>query len=172
VPSDVSSLDGLCSALLAACVAALATTDAGVPERQFVSAGQPAFDCGDFVAVQSLTLGLADTQPLQPMLQPAQRVHSVSLNLTTLIAYAIRCVPTLDTRGNPPTAAALTAAARVTNQDGFAIWNHLKRTVRDGSLFPGCRTPVFFDGGLSLVPSGARAGWQFTLRVEIEGIAV
>jgi hypothetical protein len=170
VPSDVSSLDGLCGTLLAACVAALATTDAGAPDRQFVSAGQPAFDCGDFVAVQSLMLGLAETQPLQPMLQPAQRVHSASMNLATLVAYAIRCVPTLDARGNPPSAAALSAAARVTNQDGFAIWDHLKKAIRDGSLFPGCRTPVFFDGGLSVVPSGARAGWQFTLRVELEGI--
>jgi hypothetical protein len=168
--STVDSLNDLCVQMLAAIEAALATTDAGVPGRQFVSAGTPAFDCCPFFCVHSLTLGLADTQPLFPPLEPAQRAHRASVNLAALHAYVIRCVPVSNDAGVPPAAADLTASGKAINQDGWAVWNHLKQAVRDKTLFPGTKTDVFFDGAVALDPAGGCGGWLFTVRVELGGI--
>jgi hypothetical protein len=169
--STVDSLNDLSVGLLAAVADALAVTNAGAPSRQFVSPGTPAFDCCPFICVHPLTLGLADTQPLFPPLEPSLRPHRNSINLVALHAYTIRCVPVPSENGDPPTVAALTAAGKAISQDGWAVWNHLKQAVRDGSLFPGVLTDVFFDGGVQLDPAGGCGGWLFTVRVQLDGIA-
>lgn len=173
MPNPVSSIDtlnDLSMGLLAAVEAALATTAAGVPGRQFVSPGTPAFDCCPFFCVHPLILGLADTRPLFPPLEPSQRPHRASINLVAFHAYVIRCVPVPNDNGDPPPAADLTASGRTISQDGFAVWDHLKKAVRAGSLFPGDLTDVFFDGGVQLDPAGGCGGWLFTVRVQLDGI--
>lgn len=169
--STVASLNDRAGELLQAVVDALDTTPARAPADRFVSPGTPAFDCCPFVCVQTLTLGLADTAPLQPPLQPAQRAQLGNVNLATLVAYIVRCVPVPDDGGNPPSAAALTAAGTTMNADGWAVWNHLKKAVAGQTLFAGCRSFVYFDGGIALDPAGGCGGWTFTVRLEIAGIA-
>jgi hypothetical protein len=169
--STAASLYERATELKQAVLEALATTAAGAPDRHFVSPGIPAFDCCPFVCVQTVTLGLADTSPLQPPLQTAQRAQIGNVNLAALIAYVVRCVPVPDDDGSPPSAAALDASGATVNADGFAVWNHLKHAVADQTLFPGCRSFVYFDGAVALDPAGGCGGWTFTVRLEIPGFA-
>lgn len=160
----------LCVEYLTACLAALADTPAGPPSRFYISPGPPAWDCCDQLTVHTGGLVVADTFPLQPMLAPGHRVQNQGrVNLVYLVATILRCAPTLGENGELPDVAAFNTAARQTNADLWAIWNHLTRAKRDGTLFQPDQVEVFFDPAVALNQQGGCAGWAIQLRVSLEG---
>lgn len=166
--STVNSLFDLALDLLAAGDEALATTDAGAPARSYISPGIPTFDylC-DTLTVYIPSLSEESTSPLNPAPSTGWRHRRGRINLAGLTIISARCGPT----GDAPTANQLTAAAKKSYDDGWAIWNVVTQKIKDGSLFGGGCSDVHYDGGISLTPQAGLVLWQMTLRVELGGYA-
>jgi hypothetical protein len=173
-----TDLYDLCVELLDACAEAVTST--GFPiERAYVSPGPPPWDC-EQLTVHAGGPVPGDTAPLQPPLQPAHRVDAVGqVNMVTLVATVVRCcVPIMDEDAQGPwypPAADIEAAAKVTLDDVWAIWNHVATRKRDGTLFAwpdraGHQTrECAFDPAFPIATSGGCAGWQLQFRVQLSG---
>lgn len=174
VVSDVSSMYDLAVDLLDAVVAAMGTTDAGAPDRSFVSPGAPAFEtqCAQ-AAVQVISLTEEQTRDLSPAMQPGLRHFRGRVNLVGLVAYTLRCAEVSEGNQNvyqPLFDATLGEQARAVYQDGWAVWNHITRAINNGTLFDGGNcTDVHFDGGTPFEPEGGLIGWRFALSLELGG---
>lgn len=173
VASTVSSMYELAESYLHAIVAAMTTTDAGAPDRAFVATDTPVFEgyCAQ-AAVYIPTLTEEVTGPLAPSGQVGQRFHRGRVNLVAMTGYAVRCADISE--GNqqgyqPPFDATLNAQARAIYQDGWAIWNYVTTLLRDDLLFSGPCGITHFDQGKPLTTAGGQIGWQFAIRVELNG---
>ena len=171
--STVTSMYDLADSLLNAVAAAMATTDGGAPDRQFVALGAPVWDtmCSQ-ACVQMPSLTEAATRDNSPALQPADRHSRGSVNLIGMTAYAIRCIESSQDNSQnymPPDDAQLSREAKIGYEDGWAIWNYVKRSINNGTLFGGPCGFVYFDGGVPVTPAGGLGGFQFTCRVELGG---
>lgn len=166
----------LAQELLDACESALDTLPAlgldGIPDRSFVSPGEPAADCCPQLTVHGVSLTEAATEPTgQGGLATGRRASYSRLNHVALIVTLFRCVPVPDTglaTFRPPEVTALEEAARQIYADGWAIWNHTFNLIRAGLLFSLCRE-VFTDGGRMLPQQGGCGGWVFQWRVALDG---
>ena len=168
--STVSTLFDLAEELLTVCEDALATTEAGPPTVTYISPGVPTFDylC-DTLVVYGATLTEDSTSPLNPPPSTGWRHRRGRINLAGLTVVSARCGPTDASRNAADMATRLTAAAKKSLEDGWAIWNVVTQRIKDGSLFGGPCADVHYDGGLSLTPQAGLTLWQMTLRVEIGG---
>lgn len=157
---------------LDACAAAVATTAGGAIAHRFVSSGLPPLDCCPQLTVHVGGPAQADTLPLLPPLQPAERTQTQGyLPLVQMTCTVVRCVPVPSESGNPPAAATLTAAALLTDQDVWAVWNWIASRHRANSLFtqPSGKREMFMDAAFALNNSGGCGGWQIPVRVELGG---
>lgn len=165
-PTDLFDLN---AEWLAACEAALATTDGGTPARSFVSLGPPAWDCCPQLTVHS-GYALADTAPIGPPLSAGHRTTvQGGVYLVPLVATVIRCVPTLEDNGDPPTAADLEAAAMTGMADAWAITNHTWDQHAKGILFAPVEREMFIDPTVPLQQAGGCGGFQIQIRVALYG---
>ena len=174
IPSTVTSLYDLAAELLAAIVAAMATTSAGEPPMAYVALGEPAFgpeSCDQaIVTVNGLTE--AQTSPTTPAEITGQRFRYGRLNEATMTAYAIRCLFVSQQNQVPYTGltiAELDNASRQAYEDGWAIWNYVNYAIRNGLLFNGNCSIVHFAGGTSYTPEAGLGGWRFACRVQLDG---
>lgn len=166
-PTD---LNALCEELLAASVEALDLIPGfdnsleGAPPRSFVSPGQPALECCDD---GQLTVYAASVNALPA---GAPRLDKTGMkNLVGLVVTIVRCIPSAgDDEMNPPTGVELSAAAKQTNADAWALWNHLFNLWVSGLLFTFCGQ-VYWDGLRSITSSGNCGGWNLFLRVDWDG---
>ncbi|MEV1294437.1 hypothetical protein [Pseudonocardia sp. NPDC049635] len=102
------------AALMAAVVAAYADAGVPIPQRQYLAPGPLAAWDGEHVAVtlaQTLP-GTADNTN-RPGAYPGRGVGSVALPRATYDARVLRCVPTLDSSGDPPSVEELTACTEL-----------------------------------------------------------
>ena len=83
-------------------------------------------------------------------------------------ATLLRCFPTVDDQGQPPSALTLDAAGRALALDGQAMWQAITGAVREGTWPEGvlCRS-VHPQGLEPLAPSGGLAGWQVGVSVTL-----
>lgn len=161
----------LCSDFLAAAELALSLTDAGTPERAYVSPGAPAFDCCPQLTVHGFQLSEDATTPQGGPLGYAKRVVTTGALLYAVVVTVIRCIPTIGGDAqNPvlPDPNALEAAGQAVNQDVWALWNHLSKEIRDGRLSERCKG-AYRDGATAIAPQGGCAGWALQWRVPING---
>lgn len=166
--NTVDTLFAFAQQYLDAVLAALATTDAGVPDGPaFVAPGIPSLDCPEMVTVHVQTLQYAFTQPSGPI-QADQRAARRGLIQATLVAQFVRCQPTI-TGTRLPTSAEMTAAGKKSDQDVWAVWNHVTNLIRSGDLFEGSCPPNGIDPPALVTPQGASAGWAFQVRPQIGG---
>jgi hypothetical protein len=164
--STVDTLGDYGQELLDACLAALATTDAGAPAYRCLSPGLPAFDCPEGVWVWVGGIGEEATQPGSPAPVTGRRTQFGQLILATLLVSVTRCIP----ESSPlPPVDVLQAVYRQVNQDVWAIWNHLFHLIREGQIFDGACSINHFDVGAPLATSGGSAGWTFQVRPQING---
>lgn len=155
---------------LDACVAALATTVGGVPDCVYLSEGPPPWDVIPSLVVHCGGPALGDTGPLQPMLAPGHRIQTTGeVNLVTLTATVLRCATQIDDEGNLPTAEEHLAVATQTSSDLWAIWNTVKSMKRSETLFAPRSREFFFDPAVAVNQQGGAAGWQITVRTELDG---
>lgn len=173
--TDAGSLFQACVEYRDAVQAAVATAPGGPIARAYVSPGPPAWDCCQPGQICVWTLGpeQAASSPSSPVLAPGQRDEiGVALNVVTLVAQVIRCVPTLGKGGQIPSVASLETAAEVVIGDVWAVWNHVKTLWRAGTLFPrsGARArSLFFEPTVPNDPAGGCGGFDITVRVTLDG---
>lgn len=165
-PSTVDTLGEYGHELLDACVAALDTTAAGVPDYTCLSPGLPAFDCPEGLWVWVGGIGEENTQPGSPAPITGRRTQFGQIILATLLVSVTRCMP-----GEQPipTADEISAVYRKVNQDVWAIWNHIFHLISTGGIFDGKCSINHFDVGAPLAISGGSAGWTFQVRPQING---
>lgn len=169
--TDHTDLAALAQEYLDACVAALNTVPAGAPDRRFLSAGPPAWDCCPQLSVHVVTPVVAETSAGPGALAGGHRITvSGQVNLVDMVATIIRCVPTVTEDALPPAAADLTASARETYSDVWALWNTLSEMKRQKTLFQtGCAREVYLLPGVALVAEGGCSGWAIGVRVQLDG---
>lgn len=166
----VADLYNLADEYLTACFNALAFTPEGSPDRAFVSPGSPSWDCPEQLTVHVGEPAQADTFPLQPSLAPAHRVTvQGEVDLISMTATILRCVPTMTENGAMPTPLEIDQAAQQTCADLWAIWSMLKIGKRDGTLFPPKDREFFLDPAVAVPQGGGAGGWQIPIRVQLGG---
>lgn len=163
MPDPYDRLTILAQDLLDETVAILETTPSGAPASRFLTPARPAFDC-EFVAVQVSRLTEDTTRPLE-VTSRKKRKHFGNIILATMLIYVVRCAPMM--KGlSAPSDQEKTLSAQQIQEDAWSIWNGV-RTAQD-DLFDAC-LGVYFDGGLPIPESGGYVGWQFQIRVSIDG---
>lgn len=166
--TDPFDLQDLCEQFLSAVLESLNSIpdfDAsylGAPDRYFVSVGPPAFDCCDLATVHVSELSEGAAAPIQPKASIAR------INHVTLVATFTRCVPTLDSNGEPPSASDLWDSSRQLNADKWAVWNHIYNMINAGDLFDKC-CDVIWGSLLTVQPSGGCAGSTLSVTVCFDG---
>jgi hypothetical protein len=158
----------LCADFLDASIVALALTEAGAPERAFVSPGAPVFDCCPQLTVHGAQLAEEPTSPEGGALGYAKRVSSVASLYYAIVVTIIRCVATLDGDGNLPSVEDLEEAGRTVNQDVWALWNHLSKEIRTGALSDKCKG-AWRDNITAIPQQGGCGGWTLQWRIPING---
>lgn len=169
--------------LLAACVVALEDSPGGpiMDASTAIWPGLPSYDCVPALYVHAGGPSVADTYPLQPPLQPAQRMVTTGMVLLAQFTITVlRCVPVLEQDGQTialPSPAELGAAAEEVYGDLWAIWNYLifaHRPVSQGGLgtlfqTPSGRREFQFDPAIPVPTSGGAGGWEVPVRVQLGG---
>jgi hypothetical protein len=176
--ADATDLYNLAAEYLQACSDALAISPGGQIQYKTVYPGQPSFDCRtDSLYVHVGGPAISDTYPLQPPLQPMQRIaYGTVVDQVSLTATVLRCVPVIEQQGQVPQLPLLVKideAAQITLGDLWAIWNWLLHKHRDGVLFqtPSRRREFVFDPAVSVRAQGGVAGWQIQIRVQLGGFS-
>lgn len=156
--------------LLDLAVAALADSSAGPMERSFLVHGTPVHDCAQ-VTVAVTSIGDASF-PAQSTIGAGQRHITGALNLYGFQIEITRCLPTIDSAGDPPSPEEETAAASGLHEDVMLVWNRVRQEKRDGTLFGGDCDMLFFDGALAVESQGGFGGWTIDFRADISGFAL
>lgn len=170
--ATVDDLHQIAVHFLTASVDALVYTDAGPPDRQYVSPGSPPIDCEQVVTCVQ-TLSEYDLISGSGALSRAHAVNRGGKPSALIQIQVVRCIPVPTDRNGKiilPTPAALQDAARMIDQDGWALWLGLSAAIKheDGVLHDACSGAERL-GGEKLVPQGAFCGWQFSYRVPLDG---
>lgn len=167
--------------LLAAAEAALEDSPGGPIEGGSIWPGLPAYDCVPALYVHAGGPSVGDTYPLQPPLQPMQRMQTSGMVLLVQMTITVlRCVPKIEQRGQNlllPNPAELGAASEATMGDVWAIWNYLKYAHLPvsqgglGTLFqtPSGRREFQFDPAVPIPTSGGAGGWEIPVRFQLGG---
>ena len=166
--STVDSVFEQAAELLTVCEVALATTSAGTPARTYVAPAEPPFDCCPFLSVHVPAMTEAPTASPPGGLAGADRGRTGSVILVTYMVLVVRCAPEFELE-RMPTPAEIEEVAQQVQQDGWAIWNELRRAIRCDEIFGLC-SEVYFDGGTSVIEQGLCVGWRFTIRAALPGI--
>lgn len=153
---------------LTACYTALADTPAGQPDCYYISPGPAPWDVAALTVYASGPT-LADTYPLVPMLAPGHRMFAAGqVNLISLTATILRCVPVIDDNGQLPEPGLIETAAQQTYADVWAIWCHLSRMKKQNTLFPPDTREMFWDPAVAVTTQGGLGGWQIPCRVQLD----
>jgi len=176
VSSGPEALYALASEYLVACAAGLALTPGGEPDYQAIWPGPPSFDCASSsLLVYVGAANVADTYPLQPPLQPMQRISTTGqVDLIALTAVVLRCVPGIEDDGQNlllPSTDKISAAAAICYADLWGVWNYLKNQFRAGLLFASQsnRREFQFDPAIPVQSQGGVAGWSIPIRIQLGG---
>jgi hypothetical protein len=151
----------------------------GCPCRACVVAGAPAWDgCEDPCsggAGGQLTVHVARLWPSTDFPSRDQEVRGLRgcapppTTAAELVVTLLRCAPTLDDRGCPPTCEAMAAAARVTHVDAVTVYNALICCL-PGTAGPRGRRFVMGEGKI-VGPQGGCVGVEQRVTVALPGCA-
>lgn len=170
--ATLDDVNTITAAFLEAATDALELTDEGAPGRIYTSASRPALDCCGQLTCWAQLLGDADSATNQGGLTGATRTRkSGAVPVLTIFIQATRCAPVPEDSGGKlrlPSAEALAAVSRITNQDVWALWNHLNYELRNGSLAEVCKG-AWRDGVTAVDGQGGCVGWEIVYRYQLEG---
>jgi hypothetical protein len=115
----------LAVAFFDAVVDEFAAAGVGLPTRRYVSNGEVAFDCEQFVV-----------QPVQlrtglPVVQETRSVKLPRLQAFALDAFVTRCVPVHNDQGKPPSDDAIQASAAEVLTDVNVLWRTIGQDWSD-----------------------------------------
>jgi hypothetical protein len=138
----------------------------GSPSYRFVADAAPIADCCDdgMLAVHVNAVSDQFARPPAPA--------SPKANVPNLIVTVLRCLPLGEVDGDSytaPTAEEVTASARQTLADGWALWNRIYNMIRADQFLTRCQRAEFV-GMQSIRPGdGQCGGWQLSFRAELSG---
>lgn len=160
--------------LLLATDEALELAPGGRIDAPFVSPGMPAFDFTPMLTVHAGGTQFADSAPLQPPMQPLQRIHVGNLDLVQLVITVTRVVPVINVDSGGaivgfPTPSEMEASAERIFGDLWTIWNHLKTKYRAGDLFDGAPREFVFNAAHSVHAQGGHGGWEIPVLLQLGG---
>lgn len=148
--------------VLAALVAGYVAQGVDLPDRQLVTPGLPAWDC-DMLAVQVEREFSYSGSVAQEVIEPLTEAVAFAMRGAQLGITLLRCVPTSDEDGNPPTAASEQAAAELILTDSQRMLNVLVAAVRAGDI-GGCNSVAFMEW-VSQGPQGGLGGGLLRVRL-------
>lgn len=166
--STIETLSEYADSLLLVCEEALSLTDAGVPDRVYVSPSIPAIDC-EQLTLFIASISEAPTSPLSPAEETALRGKFGNIILVGYVIDVVRCSANPQSLTVMPSPAALTRVAHTVEDDMFAIWNGIRHAHTNGEIFDGC-LGVHFDGIVPLRDEGGFCGCEAKIRASIPGI--
>lgn len=143
----------------------------GRPGCSYVAPGPPPYDVYPCLIVYTSGPAVGDTFPLQPALSPSHRATTHGqVNLVTMTASILRCgwIPG-DGEEQEIDPVAVSASARQTSADLWAIWNGIKAAKRNGNLFAPRERELFMDPAVAIAQQGGAVGWQITVRTQLDG---
>jgi hypothetical protein len=144
------------------------TVRVGLPERRYVSAGPPAWDC-EQVAVYTRAV-YPSTGMIVPDAPPSFQASAGWAMRSALVAVeVVRAVPVLDDSGNAPTVEELSDSARRLYGDGQLTINALITAIRSGAL-PDVDDVAFNDWTI-VGPDGGFAGSVLAVTVGLAALA-
>jgi hypothetical protein len=130
-----------------------------LPPRRLVSAGQSPWDCelvNVWVQRDYPTAGGPELSQFTSI-----RPHAGNFfRAAVLGVQVVRCYPTLDDMGNPPTPEAELEAAELVHLDADLVWEALLAASSIGTFSQ--RNGVAYEGWTSLGPDGGLAGGVLT----------
>lgn len=147
--------------VLAAVVAGYVTAGVELPERQLIAPSLPVWDC-ELLAVHVERQFSYAGNLASEVVEPLTDAPGFALRGAVIAVHLIRCVPSQDDDGNPPTAAAETAAAETILRDSQLLVNVLVAAVRNGDI--GTCNSVAFQEWESLTASGGLGGGRLRMR--------
>lgn len=155
----MADLATVCTDLLASVVDVFADAAIELPDRQYVTSGEVAFDCDDgqlVVSAQRIFRGNANEAQGDVKLGASR---SVDLDI-----YLMRCVPTPDDEGNPPSGAALAAAGMAQLVDA---WTLFRGVLKNKASFSDACSSMNVAECVAVGPEGGLGGWRMRLSVEL-----
>src|SRR5258706_232803 len=124
-----STLSTLLNTVLDHAQDCLTDNDRTLPVNVFVSHNAPAWDCCDL-----LTVHLASAKPTVRFPPEAATLRCATRWAAEVTVTLLRCVPTLQTNGQPPTDADLNTSAVGLAEDIWALYHCLSCEALSGDL--------------------------------------
>lgn len=113
-----------------------------LPARQYVSAGEPAWDC-ELVATYCESAGNVDGDPTLDTFDAVKRLPGHTVRAGTFVVTIVRCTPAvIDNSANPPSVDEENAASLAVYEDAQRMFNALVAAEKAGEL-PGCNSIAF-----------------------------
>jgi len=148
--------------LLDCCCSALEKTACGCPGRAFVSAGAVAHD--DCCACDGqLWVGVERVFAYDRFPAPAGMLTCLPPLAADIVIGVIRCAPTVDDNGNPPTVDALNASSAQVYEDAYAVMNGVLCCLAPTSK----ARPAVIGNQRPVGPAGGCVGTELRLTVAL-----
>jgi len=151
--------------VLAAIESGFASDDVSLPTRRYRTYGVPAIDCEELVVALEASLGTegaVNQEVTEPLLaKPGHAMRSVRFAV-----WLLRCHPTVQDDGNPPTVTAEEEAAELVMQDAQRLLNVIVAAQRAGDL-PACGG-LAFEQWTAITPNGGIGGGVLRLRMMLQ----
>lgn len=160
--SEFGPLYDLAAATLGLLEQGFVAADVDLPDRRTVIPGATSvWDCEQAtVSVVRVAVGIPGRE------LGAQIRNCPPLRFTTLRIEIVRCTPTQDDQGDPPTAQALDASARQLLRD-MDVMDRTARTWQGLAEFGGPGVPIAMAGAVPVEPQGGLAASRLDLDVAL-----
>lgn len=137
-----------------------------LPDRQYWTIGNVALDdCGQLVVTgTAINEGLP---VLGNVLGNADGVADFSPYALSFSIGLVRCLTTMDDRGNPPSPAQIEADNASIAADGWMLTVGLRKAHFDSAAFLGGCQNLHLVQAIPIGPEGAQAGWQVDWQVTV-----
>lgn len=135
------------------------------PERHYVSDGPlVAWDCEQVVVTAETMTGHAGDVSVEDQ----SPIGCLVMRAALLGVWVVRCAPTMDDDGDPPSAAAIDTNAAVMLQDPLMVANALVAAYRAGTLSH-CHG-ISLQGWQGIGPEGGLTGGVLRLRIDLTAV--
>lgn len=157
----------IADALLTAVVAHYAEEGVELPERRYVANGLPAFDCEQVTVFCENTVGITGT-PLGENPTEWLRDAGHAMRAGIFAVSIIRCVPTLDDEGDPPSVEAEDESAALIYADAVRVLNALVAAEVAGELPE--HGSIVFRGWTNENAQGGLGGGTLRASISLAGL--
>lgn len=142
-----------------------------LPDRRYVTLGEPAHDLGPEAGTDcagQVTVSMDFIGSGLPGAETSDSNQTRGCTITDFVSYTIelvRCVPTLENDGTPPSLTDLDDSALDLSIDGYLLRRSIHNAWSSG-VFCNCQDIAI--GRLEVIsPRGGVAGWRQTLQVDL-----